>query len=378
MIPYMHPDAVISVLPYTGEETIITDDTGNLFHTYKGPENASRLLNKLRKNFTGPFIFMLSLATEDSTKERKLEYIEAALIAARDEDVVVVEIVNYDIVKFQQLMCQSHPKWLTQYVNGFILFKSVDLIGAPSMQYPAVPKLLDMKVKPACDNAPQTDIILMTRNRPLQTFAFLDSLVNYVSGIHKVWILLRSDEALFQEGYEYLSSCFKDKFQLEILQEAQEGRLLSFGKLLEKALSEMDARYVVLGVDEIIWHRPVDLNYASCLLEEGMGKIASFQLRLGENLGMYDKIKNKEKVFHPLPFDNNVKVFYPRRLPYDFGYVLNVDGTMMKREDLIADFQFDKKSIPSSRYFGKQLDATADFHQESTMAPNVQEERSTE
>lgn len=45
-----------------------------------------------------------------------------------------------------------------------------------------------------------SELILFTRNRPMQTLAFIESLSHIASGLDKIWVLLRADTQDFQNG----------------------------------------------------------------------------------------------------------------------------------------------------------------------------------
>ena len=77
-------------------------------------------------------------------------------------------------------------------------------------------------------------------------------------------------------------------------------------------------------------------------------ELFSVQLRLGDNIGLYDKLPDRDRRIRPMDDDDNndpdgtttinrMYAFYPRRWPFDFGYILNVDGVVARRRDLVTD-----------------------------------------
>ena len=80
----------------------------------------------------------------------------------------------------------------------------------------------------------------------------------------------------------------------------------------------------------------------SCVQDDD--ELFSVQLRLGENNGLFNNLPGRTKRFQRIVDENDVidgdrmYAFYPRQWPYDFGYVLNIDGVLVRRRDLLADF----------------------------------------
>lgn len=54
--------------------------------------------------------------------------------------------------------------------------------------------------------------------------------------------------------------------------------------------------------------------------------------------------------FYVTDFDRDVTAFYPRHLAYDFGYIINVDGLLVSRVDVLGDFEGD---VINSRHPGQ-------------------------
>jgi hypothetical protein len=110
-----------------------------------------------------------------------------------------------------------------------------------------------------------------------------------------------------------------------------------FGKQVLTALQETKSQYIVMAVDEMIWLRPIDLRQCSCLLRQVDGQAFGFQLRLGYNIGSMPQGKLRSGRFYPIGFDNEIVIYYPLQLAYDFGYVLNVDGLLANKFDILRD-----------------------------------------
>jgi len=133
----------------------------------------------------------------------------------------------------------------------------------------------------------------------------------------------------------------------------------------------------MFAVDEMIWLRPVNLDLVAAILREcdkpdtptsthdvlsrdphgshenqsrdphdshvakddHQNTIVTVQLRLGENINIYNRLPHKDLRFRSVPGHSVLVAYYPRRLPYDFGYILNIDGVMARTRDIITDFK---------------------------------------
>ena len=328
MMPYMQPDAVVSVIPSSGSDD---HEESGLFHTYRAvSSNATHLLNTARRDHPGAAIVHVNLRTLRDDVDA-LTVFQSALHVANNSDVIVVS-GGPELTSLHSAMCAVHPSWTLHLHGETFVFKSAELTSAPPERVPpppAIARMSTLDVDARCADV-SADVILMTRNRPLQTLAFLESLANLVTGVNKVWLVQRADDALFIEAYATIVSCLAGRLNIGVVPD--DGR--DFGGRIASVLRGTTATSVMLAVDEIIWLRNVDLRRAACLLDVADGEVAAFQLRLGENLG---RAFDDQSRFIPLKHSPEMFVYYPRRMRYDFGYVTHVDGLLMRTRDLLAD-----------------------------------------
>ena len=327
VLPLMQPDVIIAVLPESDRTTHAVD---GLFETYVDEGSLSQVLEKVNAEHDAPKLFMVNAVGQS---ERKLsEMVFACLSRATDDDVIVFESItnsNAFLTVMHRGVCKTHRKWIINRISNsnFLILRASESRQIPKISLPPLPNFLHSSRVDRNEHV-TTDVILFSRNRPLQTFAFFDSLTRLVTGVNKVWILLKSDDTIFDSGYDLILECFSSVVKIEIVrQEVTE----HFGNGILQLLRSSEADFVVIAVDEIIWLRPVDLQLVASLMQQD-DSIASFQLRLGENiLNGPSRFKDWDHRFVPLKSQQEILAFYPRRLPYDFGYVLNVDGVVVRR-----------------------------------------------
>ena len=328
LLPYMHPDAVVSVIPGSSYER---HDVSGLFETYHGKaDNATVLLTAARHGHPGAAIIHVQLShIGDPVMAARL--IQSAFLVASDTDVIIITSGGMDVASLHSDLCETHPSWTLHEHHGQLVLKSSALTSAPPERVPPPPSIATQETfdMTQCGNV-SADIILMTRNRPLQTLAFLESLATHVAGINHVWLVQRADDALFTDAYSAVVSCVGDRLNVTVI--SDNGH--NFGERVAHVLQTSSASSVMLAVDEIIWLRPVDLRLVACLMDVSGDDVGAFQLRLGENLG---RSFEGDPRFVPLKHSPGMYTYYPRRMRYDFGYVTNVDGVLMRRRDLLTD-----------------------------------------
>lgn len=93
--------------------------------------------------------------------------------------------------------------------------------------------------------------------------------------------------------------------------------------------------------------------------EQDSDEFFSIQLRLGENIDVYNTLPDRSQRFRFIDTDDDggggdddrMYAFFPRRWQYDFGYVLNLDGVVCRRRDLLVDFAGDpdQRGWPAAR-----------------------------
>src|SRR6218665_985786 len=334
MLPFVHPEALVSLLPGSDSDEHIIKD---VFHEYRTKGNVTEGLGRVVADHPDPKLYAVNV--DRLSEAEAMEYVLACLKRATDEDVILIDdgIGTKPDSFWSHLFsdtCVTHANWRTYRKSSFVMMKSELLRNAPPLALPPLPDCVE-HFQPHSDQT--TDILLFSKNRPLQTFAFMDSLKRFVTGLNKVWLLLKTEDAIFDRGYEMIVDCFSSYVPIEIVRQSSSA---TFGSQILNIINSSSADSVMFAVDEIIWLRPVNLSVVSSLLHDcDHSGTSTFQLRLGENIRCLGPANDYSTRFHPFAFDADISAFYPRRLPYDFGYVLNVDGVVARRKDLIEDLR---------------------------------------
>ena len=178
--------------------------------------------------------------------------------------------------------------------------------------------------------AKTVDLIIFSYNRPLQLYAYLESLQHYTKNIQKTYILYRASSDEFERGYQEVQKDFPlVEFHAQTRHSSGDFKPLLLKLCFERSLSE----YIVFGVDDIIVTQFFDVQKCVDALEQ-TGSYG-FYLRLGKNINRSYFVPNTT---FTLPEFNQLE---PTILQWDLDrknnisdwyYVNTVDMTIYKKE----------------------------------------------
>lgn len=129
--------------------------------------------------------------------------------------------------------------------------------------------------------AATVDVLIFSKDRPLQLLALLESQARHVAHAGAVAVVVRATSAETAAGYQ-LVAALHPSVHFEWQAQASRDWLgrAAFRRSVVAALAVLRAPFVAPLVDEVVWLRPVDLaDVASALAQ--LGGQGTFQLRLG-------------------------------------------------------------------------------------------------
>ena len=108
----------------------------------------------------------------------------------------------------------------------------------------------------------KVDIVIFSRNRPLQLYAALESIQKFATGINIINVLYKADGEYFEKGYQevarnYSSVVFWRQYTNK-----------EFEEYLMKIIFETGGKYVCLMVDDDVVTDPIDLSQCANLMEQ--------------------------------------------------------------------------------------------------------------
>ncbi len=176
--------------------------------------------------------------------------------------------------------------------------------------------------------AEQVDIVAFSYDRPLQLYAFLESLCHYTQGIQDVFIIYRCSNSAFAEGYEAVRSAFSDVKFIEQESPFNDFQEIFFQTVYERGGSD----YVLFAVDDIIVTDKIDLRV--CIESMEAHNAYGFYLRLGCNIIDVD---SADVISQIPPMHQKGEQIYLWQLKDgrgDWAYPHTLDMTVYRKKDL--------------------------------------------
>lgn len=209
----------------------------------------------------------------------------------RREEQVKIEAHIRKLPKYEKLQC--HPK-------EAILMKSED----------------------------KADLVVFSYNRPMQLYAFLESLKKHVVGYGDVSVVFRSDDA-FDDGYEIVKGAFSD---VTFISQSKDHPEKDFKKLTMDAAFKGGATnpYILFAVDDIIITQDIDLS-ADIQALKNTGSYGFFY-RLGEGVDYCYSADVYQGVPELLPVEKDAYIwgFYQKK--GDWGYPNSLDFVLYDKQ----------------------------------------------
>lgn len=185
-----------------------------------------------------------------------------------------------------------------------------------------------------------TDLIIFSYHRPLQLYALLESIEEYVTGINNAYIIYRTDNDNFETGYQEVFSRFS--FVTSLKQTINEMHN-NFYELMMGILEYSKNDYCLFAVDDMIVKDYFDIKEAIDALEQT--ESYAFFYRLGLHLSIcYPHVKPNEPNSgkQPVPpvekISENMVSWKFNEGVGDWNYPNNVDMTLYRRKDILDAF----------------------------------------
>ncbi|MBS0615262.1 MAG: glycosyltransferase family 2 protein [Verrucomicrobia bacterium] len=172
------------------------------------------------------------------------------------------------------------------------------------------------------------DLLVFSYNRPLQLYAFLESVQTYVKGLEEVVVLYRADPA-FADAYEKVKVAFPQvRFCAQGSNPASDFKPLTL-ELIQRGSSP----YILMAVDDIVVKDAVDIQECTDALKKTHGY--AFFLRLGKTID-YCYMQNKSEDIPPsIELQSNVYAWQFKMGQKDWRYLHNIDMTIYRKEDIL-------------------------------------------
>lgn len=202
------------------------------------------------------------------------------------------------------------------------------VVRAKSYQ-PIQSSLLDSKnLRVHAQNAHVT-VLAYSKDRPLQLYAFLESLGRHVSGSYSTTVIYYATTENYNKAYQEVAQSYPHvKFV------AQHESAYDFKTLTLKELYEYspNADYVLFAVDDLVIKAPVILSTCVYFLEKTQA--TGFHLRLGKNI-IYNYMRNRDAEQPPLyEMGEDVLLWKSNESPGGWHYPYSLDMSLYRKKDI--------------------------------------------
>lgn len=178
-----------------------------------------------------------------------------------------------------------------------------------------------------------TDLIIFSFDRPLQLYAFLESVEKYVTGLATIQVIYRASADSFEQGYQELRSDFP---QISFTRQGAQPRA-DFKPLTVHALIQSPSPYVLFAVDDIIMIDYVDCSACARALEKY--NAYGFYLRLGKNLTECYSMNRPQQLPQFQEHESGILQWCFAQGEFDWNYPHTVDMTLYRKKDIESAFK---------------------------------------
>lgn len=180
----------------------------------------------------------------------------------------------------------------------------------------------------AAEEGGVVDLVVFSCDRPLQLYAFLESVQLYVSGLGQVHVVCRMSDDDYRKAYDEVKRTFPfAKFLTQGNDPSGD-----FKQLTLQASFHSPSAYIMFAVDDIIVKDFVDLYECTSLLEKAQAY--GFYLRLGTNLTECYPLQCSQPVPPLREVASEVYTWQFNRGRCCWGYPNTVDMTIYRKKDI--------------------------------------------
>lgn len=183
----------------------------------------------------------------------------------------------------------------------------------------------------ALDETKKTvDLIVFSYDRPLQLYAFLESVHRYITGLESTTVIYRTSTKEFNAAYTRV----QQSFPTVIFKQETATQNEDFKSLLVKTVTSGYSPYILFAVDDMIAKEHTDLTVCTSLMEQT--DAYGFYLRLGTNLNYCYPFSCDQPVPPLTQVSPSVYSWTFKDGSCDWNYPNTVDMTIYRKKDILA------------------------------------------
>lgn len=177
----------------------------------------------------------------------------------------------------------------------------------------------------------KVDILVYSCNRPLQLYAFLESVEHYCTNFNRVYVLCRIDNEGFAKGYEKVKTRFPfATFVTQSSKPKEDFRPLFLNTIFDKSLSS--SPYITFASDDSVVKDFIDFKDCTRLMEE-TGALG-FYLTYGTHVTHCYMLDCEQGIPPTIPVAKGVYAWQFKQGRADWKYPNSNDMVVYRKEDL--------------------------------------------
>lgn len=177
------------------------------------------------------------------------------------------------------------------------------------------------------DNSQQkTDLIVYSKDRPLQLYSFLESLNKYTTGLNTIFVVYASGDN-FEPGYKEVFNKFNN---LIVYRQNNSLHGNDFKQINLDIVNRISSNFIVFAVDDIIVKDSFD--FSECTKYIRNTDSFGFYLRLGEHVDFCYSENRHQGVPHLIPVSESIGAWRFSSGQADWRYPNCLDMTIYRKE----------------------------------------------
>ncbi|HSX11036.1 MAG TPA: hypothetical protein VLF94_04905 [Chlamydiales bacterium] len=176
--------------------------------------------------------------------------------------------------------------------------------------------------------AHEVDIVVFSFDRPLQLYAFLESLYSYSSHIHETSVIYRCSHSDYDTAYAVVFQAFPKVRAIQQKCPSEDFKSL----VIQEAFKTGSAPYIAFAVDDMIVTGEINFNQCITVLEATQA--CGFYLRLGQNIDDCSSSSHFERIPPLTEVDYQIYLWELKTAWGDWAYPHTVDMAIYRKKEI--------------------------------------------
>lgn len=174
----------------------------------------------------------------------------------------------------------------------------------------------------------KVDLVAFSFDRPMQLYAFLESVQKYMTGVGEKIVIYRSSNSEYEAGYEEVKTAFSSVRFVRQRNNSKD----EFRPLTMRAVFGTPSSYVVFAVDDIIVKDYINLSQCTAALQKTGAY--GFYLKLGKEIDYCYTLNREQGIPESIDCGQGICAWQFEIGKCDWRYPNTLDLTVYKKEDI--------------------------------------------